>query len=189
MSKENQAMKIRFITGNTGKFNEAQNLLPELEQLKIDLPEIQSLDASEIIEAKLDAAAQQVDGPIMVEDTSLYCNCINGLPGPMIKWFLESLGNDNLVDLIHKYNDHSAAVKTIIGLRIDNQNHFFEGNLEGSIVQPRGTNGFGWCPIFQVKGMNKTYAELETGEKNKISQRAIAIKKMTEFLETRNDPS
>lgn len=182
-------MKLRFITGNSGKFNEAHSLLPELEQLNIDLPEIQSLNASEIIEAKLDAATQQIDGPIMVEDTSLYCNCINGLPGPMIKWFLESLGNDNLVDLIHKYDDHTATVKTIIGLRINNQNHFFEGNLEGSIVEPRGKNGFGWCPIFEVKGMDKTYAELENVEKNKISQRAMAIKKMTEFLKSQNDPS
>jgi inosine/xanthosine triphosphate pyrophosphatase family protein len=64
-------MTIYFITGNKSKFTEGKAILPELEQLEIDLPEIQEIDARLIIEAK--------------EDTSLYLECLNGLPGPLIK--------------------------------------------------------------------------------------------------------
>lgn len=80
-------MSIHFITSSANKFKEIQTLVPNLERVEIDLPEIQEIDAQKIIEAKLDAAFEHHAGPFIVEDTSLYLDCMNGLPGPLIKWF------------------------------------------------------------------------------------------------------
>ena len=60
--------------------------------------------------------------------------------------------------------------------------HFFEGELRGEIVSPRGRYGFEWDKIFKPKGLNKTLAELTMQEKNKISMRIKAVKKLKEFL-------
>jgi inosine/xanthosine triphosphate pyrophosphatase family protein len=80
-------MKIQFITGNKNKFAEAQKIISNLEQLDVDLPEIQEIDAKKVIEAKLQEARNLFEGEFVVEDTSLYLDCLNGLPGPLIKWF------------------------------------------------------------------------------------------------------
>lgn len=83
---------IYFITGNKNKFEEVRAILPDAEQLDIDLPEIQEIDAHGIIRAKLHAAFAHEEGEFIVEDLSFYLECLNGLPGPLIKWFLKTIG-------------------------------------------------------------------------------------------------
>ena len=78
-------MSLHFITGNKGKLLEVQSILGDVTALDIDLAEIQSLDAHEIIKAKLDEARKHHNGQFIVEDTSLYFEALNGLPGPLIK--------------------------------------------------------------------------------------------------------
>ncbi len=73
-------MEIYFITGNKNKFEEAKSVIPELQQLDIDLPEIQEIDAKTIIKAKLAEAFRYKQSEFIVEDTSLYLDCLNGLP-------------------------------------------------------------------------------------------------------------
>ena len=87
-------MSLYFITGSKGKFTEVQFIIPNLKQLNIDLPEIQELDARKIIEAKLQSAFEHHAGEFIVEDTSLYLDCLNGLPGPLIKWFIKTIKNE-----------------------------------------------------------------------------------------------
>jgi inosine/xanthosine triphosphate pyrophosphatase family protein len=65
---------------------EAQELLPEIRGVNLDLMEIQELDATKIIRAKLAEAQRSHTGRFIVEDTSLYLDEMNGLPGPLIKW-------------------------------------------------------------------------------------------------------
>src|SRR3989344_6958047 len=89
-------MSIYFITGNKGKLAEVQSILGNVEGLDIDLPEVQSLDAHEIIKAKLEEAKKHQTGEFIVEDTSLYFEALKGLPGPLIKWFMKTIGNDGL---------------------------------------------------------------------------------------------
>ena len=67
-----------------------------MEQSDIDLTEIQSVDPKEIIEHKLNEAKKHMKGNLVVEDTSLYFEALNGLPGPLIKWFLKTVGNEGL---------------------------------------------------------------------------------------------
>lgn len=177
-------MAIRLITGNQGKVVEFKALIPDIEMLDIDLPEIQEIDAKIIIEEKLRVAREQVDEALMVEDTSLYLDCMNGLPGPLIKWFMKTIGNEGLHKIAGSYDDFEATARTMIGFSTtDGGLHFFEGELHGKIVEPRGDEGFGWDPIFQPHGHDKTFAEMDIDEKNTTSMRKLAAIKLQEFLE------
>lgn len=172
-----------FITGNLNKFKEIKAFLPSLQQLDIDLPEIQEVDAHEIIKAKLSAAFIYKQDEFIVEDTSLYCDCLNGLPGPLIKWFLKSIGVEGLYNLTQTLGNSNAIAKTIIGYaRSSDELYFFEGVLDGKLVAPRGSNGFGWDSIFVPNGYDKTLAEMSDDEKNEISMRRIALNKLVVFI-------
>ncbi len=176
---------LYFITGNQFKFKEVKHFFPEIEQLAIDLPEIQEVDAKKIIQTKLQEALKHHSGPFMIEDTSLYLSCLNGLPGPLGKWFEKVLGDQKLVDICEKLGDTKARCTTIIGYA-KNAEHiiFFEGTIEGNLVQPKGDRSFGFNAIFQPKGMNKTFGEMSIEEKNKISMRGLALHKLREYLES-----
>lgn len=172
-----------FITGNQNKLKEIQAILPNVEQLDIDLPEIQELDAKEIIREKLLEAYRHKDGEFIVEDTSLYFDCLNGLPGPLIKWFLKQLGNAGLAELVAKYATDRAEAKTLIGYaKSRDEVYFFEGTIKGRIVPPRGETSFGWDPIFMPDGHDVTFAEMSQDEKNRISMRRNAVMQLKEFL-------
>lgn len=174
---------IYFITGNAGKFREIQALIPEITQLKLDLDEIQSLDPKIVIEHKLSQAASVHDGAFIVEDTSLSLECLQGLPGTMIKWFEETLGVAGIAALAMKYENRTAVARTTIGyLSNSGTKHYFVGELAGTIVPPRGSNGFGWDAIFMPHGYEQTMAELPAEEKNRISMRASAAAKLTAHL-------
>jgi non-canonical purine NTP pyrophosphatase (RdgB/HAM1 family) len=175
-------MQLYFITGNKNKFDEVQSILGNVEQLDIDLPEIQDIDAKNIIRTKLLEALQHKEGKFIVEDTSLYLNCLNGLPGPLIKWFLKTIGNEGLFNIAEKLANDGAEAKTIIGYaRNYEQIYFFEGSVKGRVVKPKGNSGFGWDPIFQPNGFHKTFAEMNSDEKNSISMRKVALNKFKEF--------
>jgi non-canonical purine NTP pyrophosphatase (RdgB/HAM1 family) len=175
---------IKFITGNANKFLEVVNILPEVEQLDIDLPEIQSLDPQEIIAFKLKAALEHVpEGHIMVEDTSLYFEGLNGLPGPLIRWFMKGLGREGLAKLVISTGNNRAEAKTIIGYAdAKGEINYFTGAISGQIVFPFGETSFGRDPIFQPDGYDTTFAEMGLEEKNKISMRRQAAQKLADFL-------
>lgn len=177
--------KLYFITGNLNKFNEAKSIIPEVEQIDFDLPEIQEIDAKKIIEEKLNEAIKNNSGTFFCEDTSLYINCLKGLPGPLIKWFMKALGNEGIYDLTSKYEDKSAYAKTIVGYVENGKITFFEGQVAGKIVEPKTETGFGWDPIFQPEGYDQTFAEMGLEEKNKISMRRKALIKLKDYLEGR----
>lgn len=176
-------MSIYFITGNLGKLAEVKAIIPEVEQLDIDLPEIQELDPQAVIEEKLRSAQASHQGCFIVEDTSLYFAVLNGFPGPLIKWFLKSLGTQGIYDLLAKNGNLRAEAKTMIGY-IDEagQCHYFEGSIKGKIVEPRGSNGFGWDDIFEPDGFKQTFAEMSAVEKNQVSMRQQAALKLAAFL-------
>ncbi len=176
-------MALYFITGNENKLEEVRAILPDVLRLDIDLPEIQDIDPKEIVKAKLMDAFKHRSGGFIIEDTSLYLNCLNGLPGPLIKWFLKAIGNEGLFRIADSFGNFSAEAKTIIGYAEDPQNiQFFEGSVKGKIVMPKGESNFGWDPIFQPEDYDKTFAEMEKVEKNKISMRRIALEKLKDFI-------
>lgn len=183
-------MKLYFITGNKNKFEEVRAVLPDVRQLALDIPEIQGIDAREIIKAKILEAMKhfRIKGRLIVEDTSLSLDCLSGLPGPLIKWFLKTIGNKGLYQIAKRFGNFKAEAKTIIGYaRSAKEIHFFEGTVKGRIVSPRGESNFGWDPIFLPAGFSKTFAELGREEKNKISMRRLALNKLKKFLGKKKD--
>jgi len=176
-------MKIIFVTGNKDKFGEAKQIIPELEQQDIDLTEIQGIDSKEIITHKLEEAKKVLQGNLVVEDNSLSFDCLGGLPGSLIKWFLKTIGNEGLVKITESFGNNKAKAAVVIGFsNTEGTTDFFEGSIEGEIVKPRGKNGFGWDPIFLPNGWSKTFGEMTFEEKNEISMRKIAFKKLKEYI-------
>lgn len=174
-----------FLTGNQNKLQEARLHIPDLTGWEIDLPEIQSTDARQIIEAKLLEAARLKPGVhLMVEDTSLYLDALNGLPGPLIKWFIssESLGLKGLAELALQRQNTQAQAITWIGVLSSAATglslRFFKGEIQGQIVLPRGNRGFGWDAIFQPEGSALTFAEMDAATKDSFSMRRQALEQL-----------
>lgn len=177
-------MAISFVTGSEDKFKEAKSVISDLIQVKLDLPEIQDISAEIVIEEKLRTAFDRMRSEVVVEDTSLYFDDWNGLPGPLVKWFLKTVGNQGLVKMLQPFGNTKATAKTVIGYTKDGANfQFFEGSLRGIIVEPRGENGFGWDSIFQELNSGKTFAEMTKEEKNACSMRRIAFESLSARLQ------
>lgn len=176
-------MALYFITGSKHKLAEIREVITGLEQLDIDLPEIQEIDSRKIIEAKLAEARKHESGALMVEDTSLYFDALHGLPGPLIKWFMKTVGNEGLYKMAAAFGDFGAEAKTVIGYAApEGAVRFFEGSIKGTIVSPRGESDFGWDPIFQPDGYQETFAELGSAVKNSLSMRRLAAEQLQKHL-------
>ncbi len=115
MEKIRRNFLIIFTTSNQGKFEEAKAFIPELQQLKVPLPEIQETDAKKILTAKIKEAFKYSQERLVVEDTSLYLECLKGLPGPLIKWFLQTLGTKGLAEIAEKLGNRKARAVTVLG--------------------------------------------------------------------------
>ena len=179
--------KVSFVTGNAMKVREVAALLGEVKHVDIDLPEIQELDPRKVVLAKAKAAVERGFSPVLIEDTSMSLTALNGLPGPFIKWFLKSLGAEGVYGMAAQRGDVRVEVTTIFGLALGPQTILYgEGRLQGIVVPPRGT-GFGWDAIFQPTGSEKTFGEMDDGEKQKFSMRTSALKDLREQLERFHD--
>lgn len=117
----------------------------------MDLPEYQGL-AADVCREKCREAAKRIQGPVVVEDTSLEFNALNGLPGPYIKWFLDAVKPEGLYRMLAGFEDKSAVAVCIFAFSagVDHEPVLFEGKTKGRIVDPRGPRHFGWDPCFQV---------------------------------------
>lgn len=177
-------MTIFFITGNQDKLREVRELFPDVQGIDLDLTEIQEIDAKKIITAKLAEAQKGQTGAFIVEDTSLYLDAMNGLPGPLVKWFVKSVGIDGIYQLTNVWKSTRATARTLIGYA-DKRGcvHFFEGAIAGTLVPPRGGYGFGWDAIFQPEHSSKTFAEMVPEEKSQFSMRRLAIEGLQRHLE------
>ena len=163
----------------------------EVTQLKMDLPEPQG-EPQDIAIAKCVAAAEEAPGAVMVEDTCLCFNALNGLPGPYVKWFLQKIGHAGLNNLLAGYEDKSAytlCVMAYFDKTCMDEPILFEGRTEGKIVPARGqnyTNLVNFEPIFEPEGFDLTYAQMSSGMKNSISHRGRATTKLVDYLLKRN---
>ncbi len=180
-------MALYFATSNTGKYAEMAALIPGTRQLPCNLVEIQELDPRKVIAAKLREAARLVDGDILVDDTSLCMEGLNGLPGTLAGWFIKSMGDDGLSRLVLSTGNVRAQARTVLGVHLyrTGEQQFFEGVLHGTIVPPTGERGFGWDRIFQPTRSEKTFAQMTAGEKNAVSMRAIAARELARFYDSR----
>ncbi len=176
-----------FITGNKGKIEEVQAITGlNLIAKNLDIPEIQSLDVEKVARAKAMEAFKLVGRPIIVDDTGMSIEALNGLPGALVVWFLDKLKPEGIVNLLSQEKNRKASVSTCIAYADKTGVYTFVGIVRGEIaLAPRGERGFGYDPIFIPEGQEKTYAEMSSEKKNEISMRKIALLKFKEFLSER----
>lgn len=170
------------VTGNAYKFQQIQDFFPESIQRDIDLPEIQSLDSEEIVTFKLNEAQKYLTNDILVDDTALHIEGLHGLPGPLVKWFLATVGRQGIADMAHQSGDVRAEAVATLGYRsAHGETIIVHGRQTGSIVAPRGQEQ-GWNPIFLPDGFDKTYGEMSLEEHYLCNMRVYALQQLDQYL-------
>jgi inosine triphosphate pyrophosphatase len=176
--------KLFIATGNEYKYKELEKALSpyfKCQQYDIDLIEIQGT-SREIIQYKLLQAFKKTKQAVLVDDVSIHLDSLNGFPGPYVKDFLYTTGIDKIVKLFK--NTKVTAICAIGFMTNENKQIIVEGKTKGVVVLAKGNKKFGFDPIFQPIGYDKTFAEMTNLEKHKCSHRGDAIQKLLKKLKS-----
>ncbi len=175
---------IAFVTGNPDKVTEARRLCgADLESVALELPEIQSLDLEVVLLAKGDEAYRRLQRPLIVEETGLELAALNGFPGPLIKWMLHAVGPQGIARSAAALGDSRATARCLLLYLDGNRERLAAGSTRGRVVlPPRGEGGFGWDSIFEPEGVDRTYAEMNGDDKDRLSHRGRAWRAMLDQL-------
>ena len=145
--------KIVLVSGNLNKVNEFKEILKdsfEVENMKLDIDEIQSMSLKEICEFKAKEAYKIVKKPLLVEDTGFFIDELNGLPGPFIKFFEENLGKGASIKLLGNSTNRSAKQVCAICYYDGKELIFEEAEMNGIVsneVKEGEGFGFDFCFI------------------------------------------
>jgi len=190
-------MELVFATNNQHKIREIQQILGSefhllsLEQIghNMDIPE-----TSPTIEANsMEKAAyiyQKYQMNCFADDTGLEIEALAGRPGVFSARYAgdEKDMDKNIEKVLFELKDQKnrkARFKTVISLILNGERFQFEGLIYGAILEKKtGNNGFGYDPVFKPDGYNISFAQMESGIKNKISHRGIAVIKLADFLKS-----
>jgi len=173
-------------TSSDHKYAEAKEIMNEygieLDRLNIDRVEIQADDPELIAEYSLKVL--DTDLPLLIEDAGLYIDKYYGFPGPYSSYALRTINNEGILKLMEEDEDREARYISAVAYRDGDIAVTFRGEVTGWISrEERGTNGFGYDPIFvPAEGDGRTFAEMSGEEKSKISHRARAFRKLAEWL-------
>ena len=192
----NKEFELVFATSNKGKYNEVKKMMPRnINLLSLNdlnfIGDIQETGKTLKQNAKIksDFIFNNFGINCFADDSGLEIDSLNGLPGIYSARFAGKTcnSNDNIEKvwkLLTGYKNTDAKFKSILSLNIDGKTFFFKGKIDGKIIfNKRGTNGFGYDSIFIPNGYNKTFAELNSVEKNEISHRSKALKRLIIFLD------
>lgn len=189
-----------FATGNAGKITEVNQLLgdryiiiPMREAgIKEDIPEpYDTLEANAGIKSE---TIYSITGKnCFSEDTGLFVDALHGAPGVKSARYAGEQANnqDNIRRLLTEMagkTNRRARFRTVISLRWNGAEHLFEGICEGQILEtPRGEQGFGYDAVFVPEGSDRSFAEMDTSEKNTFSHRKKAVYQLIRFLQAQTD--
>ncbi len=189
--------ELVFATNNPHKLHELQALLGEEFRLRglrdigcnEEIPEDQpTLEGN--ARQKAFHVFEKYGFPCFADDTGLEIDALNGKPGVYSARYAgeekDSGANmDKVLQQMAKINHRKARFRTVISLVIDGKERQFEGVVEGEITREKqGTGGFGYDPVFLPAGFSKTFAAMDLEEKNSISHRGRAVRKLVHFLQT-----
>lgn len=192
-------MELVFATNNKHKIREISDLLDDnfkilgLSDVNItgDIPEdAETLAENALFKAKY--VHERTGMNVFADDTGLEVDALGGAPGVYsARYSGEGRSfDDNITKLLGEMEgaeNRLARFRTVIALILDGSEYLFEGTVEGEITRERrGNGGFGYDPVFLAEGYDLTFAEIPLAEKNKISHRARAMRKLLEFLTDRN---
>ena len=178
--------ELYIVTGNAGKLREAQLILAEygirLRQAPIEKLEVQDDDVVRIAEVAARDAYSRLRAPLIVDDTGLYVEVLNGFPGPYSSYFLERVGLRGLLKLMEGVANRGACFRTGLAYADEGGVRTFVGEACGTIAEaPRGSNGFGYDPVFMPDGETRTFAEMSVEEKDRVSHRGRALRAFAEW--------
>ena len=188
-------MKIIFASNNDHKIKEIRSILDSsisllsLRDINIDedIPEEEpDLEGNALAKARYIHNITSMN--VFADDTGLEVDSLGGLPGVKSARFAGdgrdfSANIDKLLKMMGSEADRRARFRTVIALIWNNQEYLFEGIVNGEIIYERkGTEGFGYDPVFIPEGKTETFAEMSLAEKNLISHRARALEKLRKFL-------
>lgn len=188
-----------FATGNSHKLQEVQGLFKEgfaLSCLKdVNITEEIPETADNLVDNALQKAwyvYNKCGIPCFADDTGLEVDALNGAPGVYSARYAGEQKDSKLNMLLLLKNmtgkeNRNARFRTIIAYIDENaQEHIFEGEIRGKIIENMaGENGFGYDPIFVPEGYDKTFAQLSSETKNKISHRARAMEKFLSYINSK----
>lgn len=175
-----------FVTRNKNKLADAQKLLPDfaIEHLDFDVPEVQSLDSKEIIRHKLAYAYEKIKKPCFVMDASLALDCLNGMPGPFIKWWFEhTVGEEKTCAIATLFGERGMTWTSTLGYFDGRDTHYLEETTQGTLPPtPRGTNGYHWDTIFIPDGETRTLAEMTFEEKQSHAPTRKLLERLRDLI-------
>ncbi len=186
--------KIVFATHNSHKISEIRQILPDLDIVGLDEIKIHdeivenglTLEAN--AEIKADFVYQKTGLSCFADDTGLEVDALHGAPGV---YSARYAGNghdfkanmDKLLQEMQGVENRAARFRTVICLIFKGKKHFFEGIVEGQIIEEeKGEKGFGYDPVFLPNGHHLTFAEMTAEAKNVISHRGRAVEKLKSFF-------
>lgn len=187
--------QIVFATNNEHKRDEVAKMLDGKYQILTlkdfgiteDIPEdAPTLEGNARIKAKF--IADNYDVSVFADDTGLEVDALNGAPGVITARYSGEAKDpeanmDKLLRELKGQSNRSAQFRTAVCLIMDGQEHHFEGVCRGAIAETKsGAKGFGYDPVFIPEGEERSFAEMEQVEKNAISHRGLAIRKLIEHL-------
>ncbi|MCP5061890.1 MAG: RdgB/HAM1 family non-canonical purine NTP pyrophosphatase [Ignavibacteriae bacterium] len=190
-------MKIIFATGNKGKLKEVKNIF---NNTKWEIISLSDLGFNEEIEEtgktfeenayiKADTIFEKYNIPVIADDSGLLVEQLDNKPGVYSARFAgpNASYDDNNKKLLYdleNFNQPHKAKFVCNAVFVSNQNRFsVEGELKGEITNTyKGSNGFGYDPLFKPENYSVTLAEMTLDEKNKISHRAIAFNKLKQKM-------
>ena len=180
---------IYFATGNRGKYVEAVQIARvfgvTLKQVRIEKIEIQSDELEDIASFAAKRASEAAGRSVVAEDAGLFVNGLRGFPGPYSAYVFKTLGTNGVLNLLKGATDRSASFRAVVSFaRPRSPPVCFDGEVKGIMTRrPKGSLGFGFDPIFAPLGADgRTFAEMNTLEKNFLSHRAKAFVKFFTWL-------
>lgn len=179
-----QHPKIYFVTTNAGKVREAEHLFREyfdVEQINMSYPELQDNDLSKIAAYGAKYCAEELKKPVIVEDSGLFIDALNGFPGPYSSYVQKTIGNKGILKLMQNVENRRAEFRSVIGYCAPGeQATTFMGNWWGEILTEEvGSNGFGYDPIFSYRRF--PVGEMTVEQKNEVSHRRRSILQFREW--------
>lgn len=192
-------MKIIFATNNLHKLNEIRKAVPdsyeiyslEEQAIQVEIPETSDTLEGNAIEKAM-FIYENYGLNCFADDTGLEVEALAGAPGVYSARYAGPACSfeDNIVKLLSEMNgisNRKARFKTVIAFVENGEIVTFEGIINGQITTDRrGKEGFGYDPVFLPDQGKETFAEMSLEEKNRISHRALAVKKFTEYLSSKD---
>ena len=190
--------KLIFATHNPNKLIEIKSAVNSFEVVGLKEIDIQediaetgaTLEENALIKSQY--IYQKTGLSCFADDTGLEVDALDGRPGVYSARYAgeKATAEANMQKLLSELEDQknrTARFRTVISLILNGEEYFFGGQVSGKILyQKIGVVGFGYDPIFKPIGYDQSFAEMTTEEKNEISHRGLALKKLIHFLSHRS---